>query len=310
MAKLYSIFGCMGSGKSEDLIRVYNNYTRKNLDTLVLKSSLDTRDEEEIKTRKGDSIPCITVHGEDNIYEILNKYDNIKAIIVDEAQFLDIEQVNQLWEICTLKDIPVFAYFIKINYKGEGFKASERLLTLSHDITEIKTICDCGSKATHHLLKVNHEYVFEGDDVVIGDSEFSSVCDKCWLTAKNKYDETNRTVVDKYRHKIGLDTERKILYKAKDCYYDEQEFYDIHFKKISSIHKKMSDSEIECLISILSRIYHEIILGVTKTYYPEGVGVTDKVRTILSFEYKFKLDFCYPDDPKEPGFYIIKFGDN
>lgn len=193
MSKLYFKYGCMGSSKSMDLLRTAHNYKQLGLNVEIIKPAIDTRDENVVRSRIGIEMPCTLFGIEENIYDMVRYMINcpisgksINCLLVDEAQFLSKEQVRQLWSIVQELDIPVIAYGLRIDYRGEGFEASKELMTLAHSIEELKTICGCGKKATHHLLRVNGEYTFDGEGIHIGDTEFQSVCGKCWLEAYNK----------------------------------------------------------------------------------------------------------------------------
>lgn len=184
--KLYFKYGCMGSSKSMDLLRTAYNYESLGKKVLILKSQLDTRDENVVRSRIGIENTCTLVSKTDDLFELVKSNRGIACVLVDEVQFLEVAQIEQLWKVAILLSIPVITYGLRIDYRGYGFPASERLMTLAHSIEEIKTICDCGKKATHHLLKVNGKPVFDGSSIHIGDTEFTSVCGECWLKAKNR----------------------------------------------------------------------------------------------------------------------------
>ena len=190
MAKLYFKYGTMGCSKSMDLLRTAYNYDKLGMKTIILKPEIDTRDVGVVRSRVGLEMECITFCKDQDLYKTITSSTelegNIDCVLVDEAQFMEVEQVKQLWEVVVRLDIPVIAYGLRIDYRGEGFQASKELLTLAHSIEEIKTVCKCGSKATHHLLKVNGEYTFSGDGIHVGDTEFTSVCGKCWNRAKDE----------------------------------------------------------------------------------------------------------------------------
>lgn len=187
MSKLFFRYGCMGSSKSAELLIVAYNYEQKGMQPLVLKPAIDTRDVGIIKSRVGISRDCTLFESDENLYDLVElfvEHRKVDCVLVDESQFMTVEQVRQLWEVAIGLDIPVICYGLKTDYKGCGFDASKELLVLAHEINEIKTICKCGKKATHHLLKVDGQYQFDGSGIFIGDTEFESVCGKCFLTTK------------------------------------------------------------------------------------------------------------------------------
>lgn len=186
IAKLYFRYGAMNSSKSAELLIVAYNYEQSGMNPLCLKPSTDTRDTN-IKSRIGLERKCLTFSNDTNLFELIHKNKDVKVVLVDEAQFITKKQAHELLEVVVKLSIPVMCYGLKLNYKGEPFDGSSELLSLAHDLQEIKTVCKCGSKATHHLLKVNGNYTFDGNGVFIGDTEYGSVCAKCWYKEKEKH---------------------------------------------------------------------------------------------------------------------------
>lgn len=193
MSKLFFRYGCMGSSKSAELLIVAHNYEKEGMNPIVLKPATDIRDVGVIRSRIGIERECILFDSNENLFNLIldknAKERKIDCVLVDESQFMTVEQVRQLWEVAVDMDIPVLCYGLKTDYKGHGFEASKELMILAHSLEEIKTICKCGKKATHHLLKINGEYQFKGNPVFIGDTEFQTVCGKCFLTVKKQHCE-------------------------------------------------------------------------------------------------------------------------
>ena len=111
------------------------------------------------------------------------------AIIVDEAQFLTPAQVDELYFLAKFYDVPVLCYGLRCDFRMEGFEGSTRLLQIADDIEELKTICQCGAKATQNLRLINGEPVFEGEQIEIDDHtkvEYDGVCGKCYLKLRMK----------------------------------------------------------------------------------------------------------------------------
>lgn len=189
MSKLYFKYGTMGSSKSMDLLRTAYNYEQMNMNVLLIKPSIDIRDNNEIKSRIGISKECILFNDNDNLFKLVETFNSslkLNCILVDEVQFCTKEQIKELFNITKKLNIPVICYGLRINYKGEGFEASKELFILADKIEEIKTICECGKKATHHLLKINNKYIFSGESIHIGDKQFKAVCGTCWLKARGE----------------------------------------------------------------------------------------------------------------------------
>ena len=127
----------------------------------------------------------------DDLFEIVEKLQKkkkkkISCVLVDEAQFLTREQVDQLMKVTTDLDIPVMAYGLRLNFRltDGGFEGATRLLQMAHDIDEIKTICECGRKATLNARFLKGKFLADGPDVLIDDGtsevEYRAICPKCY----------------------------------------------------------------------------------------------------------------------------------
>ena len=186
MAKLNFRYGAMNSGKTTILIQTAYNYEERNQKVIVIKPKVDTKGEEYIVSRVGIKRRVDELIGEnEKIIDKCSKYfENINCIIVDEAQFLKSEQIDELWYITKMYDIPVIAFGLRTDFKINLFEGSSRLLALSDDIQEMPTICRCGVKARFNVRKVNGQCVTDGESIVIDndkDVEYESVCGKCYI---------------------------------------------------------------------------------------------------------------------------------
>lgn len=194
MAKLYFRYGSMNSGKSTILMQVAHNYEERGMHVAVLKPGIDTKAESRIQSRIGleREVDHLVQKGED-IYEYFQKQENKpNAIIVDEAQFLEPEQVDQLMHLVVKDNIPVLCYGLRTDFKTEAFPGSARLLAIAHTLEEMKTICRCGSKGMFNLRMVNGEPVFEGEQIAIDGGDvvtYESVCAKCYYELLEKSKE-------------------------------------------------------------------------------------------------------------------------
>lgn len=186
MAKLYFRYSAMNAGKSTALLQVAHNYEERNMKVLILKPGVDKKGEDKVVSRL--SVERKVDYIIDDNYNIENiELKDISCILVDEAQFLNKEQINQLFNIAVIKDIPVLCYGIRTDFKGEGFEGSIRLLEIAHEIEEMKTICRCGKKAILNIRYVDEVPVFDGNQVVIDNDskiEYESVCGKCFIEKK------------------------------------------------------------------------------------------------------------------------------
>lgn len=194
MSKLYFRYGAMNSGKSTHLMQVAYNYEERGMKVILLKPFTDSKGGENLVSRLGvERKVDLVICEEDNVVEKVKRYieinGQINCILVDEVQFLKQEQIDNLFEIAVVLDIPVICYGLRTDFKMQGFEGSNRLLLLAHSIEEMKTICKCGKKAILNGRKVNGEFVFEGAQVAIDhvdDVEYESLCGHCYFKYKNK----------------------------------------------------------------------------------------------------------------------------
>lgn len=182
-AKLYFNYGAMGSSKTAQALMARFNYEEKGKKALMVKPSIDTRDGKDIvKSRIGLEYKCI------NISELQNKIDNrslieYDVVIVDEAQFLKSSEVDMLVGIVDSLGIPVMCYGLLSDYRGELFEGSSRLVVMADKLTEIKTICWCGRKATFNArFDKNGKVIKSGEQVILGaNDKYTSLCRKHWI---------------------------------------------------------------------------------------------------------------------------------
>ena len=193
MSKLYFRYGAMNSGKSTHLMQVAHNYEERGMKVILIKPATDKKGGDKLVSRLGVErkvdILCLEKM---NIYEEIQKWQEVKfkvnCILVDEVQFMTKEQVDQLFKIAVVLDIPVICYGLRTDFMMEGFEGSTRLLLLAHSIEEMKTICKCGRKAILNGRKIKGEFVFEGEQVAIDNIDnvqYESLCGHCYFRHKN-----------------------------------------------------------------------------------------------------------------------------
>ena len=191
MSKLYFRYGAMNSGKTTALLQVAHNYEEKGMRVLLMKPAIDTKGDNLIVSRLGISRPVdILLTKEDTIIKYLPDTDiPLGAIIVDEAQFLTPEQVNELYFITKALNIPILCYGLRCDFQMKGFPGSTRLLEIADSLEELKTICSCGKKATQNLRLVNNKPIFEGEQISIDNQDevkYDSVCGDCYLKLRGE----------------------------------------------------------------------------------------------------------------------------
>ena len=146
MSKLYYRYGAMNSGKTTLLLQVAHNYEERDMKVLILKPGIDSKGGNTIVTRIGLKRKVDHLIKEDeNLNNYLKKVKNdISCILVDEAQFLNRDQVDELFMFTKLRDVPVICYGLRSDFKTIAFPGSLRLFEVADILEELITICRCG----------------------------------------------------------------------------------------------------------------------------------------------------------------------
>ncbi len=185
MAKLYFKYGAMGSSKTAQALITKYNYEENDLNVWLIKPSADTRDGAAIlRSRIGLEATVEVIPPEVDIYArfLGHKAANCDVIIVDECQFLTEKQIDQLRAIVDERNIPVMCFGLRTDFQTHLFPGSRRLMEVADTIQEIKTICDCGAKATVNA-RINDGYIVtEGAQVVLGGNDsYIAMCHRCYV---------------------------------------------------------------------------------------------------------------------------------
>ena len=197
MAKLYFYYSTMNAGKSTMMLQASYNYQERGMQTLLLAPDIDNRDGDNIiSSRIGLSAPAISFHTADNVYSLIlsiGRKQTVDCIFIDEAHFLEKQQVKQLSDVTDELDIPVLCYGLRTDFQGNLFTGSEQLLAWADELTEIKTICHCGRKANMVLrIDADGNVIKQGAQIKIGgNDDYISVCRKCFKSGmiKRRNDE-------------------------------------------------------------------------------------------------------------------------
>lgn len=190
--KLYFKYGVMGCSKSAQALMTKFNYEQQGYNVLLMKPSLDNRDDNSekrfVKSRIGLQAEAIVFDTKQNLvtlFKTQNKIKKIGAIIVDECQFCSESQINQLKELT--KYAPVLCYGLKTDFKTKLFPGSKRLLEIADSLTELKSICECGRKATVNARFSNGKLVTTGAVIDIGgDEKYKAMCYECYTKLKKQ----------------------------------------------------------------------------------------------------------------------------
>lgn len=189
MAKLYFNYSTMNAGKSTVLLQASHNYRERGMDTYLMTARLDGRaGVGKIASRIGISADADTFGAEDNVFDMIKDrlaQGKVACVFVDEAQFLTRDQVWQLASAVDDLKVPVLAYGLRVDFQGHLFPGSAALLALADEMREVRTICECGRKATMVIRQDAHgNTITEGAQVQIGGNEtYVSLCRRHWREA-------------------------------------------------------------------------------------------------------------------------------
>ena len=185
MAKLYFKYGAMGSSKTAQALITKYNYEENDMKVWLIKPSADTRDGAQVlRSRIGLEAAVEAISPEVDVYaRFLGSHSrNCDVIIVDECQFLTEKQIDQLRTIVDERSIPVLCFGLRTDFQTRLFPGSRRLMEVADVIEEIKTMCDCGAKATVNA-RINDGYIVtEGAQVVLGGNDcYIAMCHRCYV---------------------------------------------------------------------------------------------------------------------------------
>lgn len=183
MAKLYFKYGAMGSSKTAQALITRFNYMELGMSVWLIKPSVDTRDGADmIKSRIGLEARAQVITPEQDIAAEYRKQPRHDVIIADEAQFFTPEQIDQLRRLVDEEDIPVLCFGLRTDFLTHFFPGAQRLMELADSLTEIKTVCACGRKATVNArIDGTGRIITQGDQVFLGGNDsYVAMCHKCW----------------------------------------------------------------------------------------------------------------------------------
>ena len=183
MSKLYFKYGAMGSSKSAQALITKCNYEELGMSVWLIKPSTDTRDGADIiRSRIGLECRAQIITPAEDIREAYRAIGRRDVIIADEAQFFSPAQIDQLRELVDDEDIPVLCFGLRTDFLTHFFPGSQRLMELADSLTEIKTICACGSKATVNArIDAQGHIVTEGSQILLGGNDsYVAMCHRCW----------------------------------------------------------------------------------------------------------------------------------
>ena len=186
MAKLYFKYGAMGSSKTAQALITKYNYEENDMKVWLIKPSADVRDGVNIlRSRIGLQAEVQVIPPESDVYQVFtqSRMGACDVIIVDECQFMTSEQIDQLRAIVNDFEIPVLCFGLRTDFQTKMFPGSLRLMELADAIEEIKTMCDCGAKATVNArIDCEGHIVTEGAQVLLGGNDaYIAMCHRCYI---------------------------------------------------------------------------------------------------------------------------------
>ena len=184
MAKLYFKYGAMGSSKTASALITKFNYEERGMTVWLIKPATDTRDGDDvIKSRIGLSAICRAIDKSEDVFDVFkNEALGVDAIICDECQFFTAEQIDSLRRIVDEAGLPVLCFGLRTDFLTHSFPGSARLFEIADSIAEIKTICECGRKATVNArISPDGRVVTRGRQVFLGGNDrYVAMCHRCW----------------------------------------------------------------------------------------------------------------------------------
>ncbi len=176
---IYFKYGCMNSGKSLELMKVAYNYRENGIYPVILKPTVDTRAQNEVVSRTGLKMEAFEV-GSDTMISSLLK-DDTSVVLVDEAQFIDPQKIEEIVAVAYENKIPSVMFFgLKNDFRGELFAGSKKIIELADKIEESTSICFCGKKARQNARVVNGKITKSGPTILVDDDlnkvEYVTLC--------------------------------------------------------------------------------------------------------------------------------------
>lgn len=183
MAKLYFRYSAMNAGKSTALLQVAHNYEEHGRKVLVYTAELDHRYGPGVVTsRLGPQRQSRTFDGSVQFFDELSNENGVACVLIDEAQFLSVDQVKQLHRYAHSQGVPVICYGLRSDFLGNPFPGAGFLLTLADSLEELKTICACGKKATMNVrIDDQGKRITQGEQIAIeGTTRYIQTCGSCF----------------------------------------------------------------------------------------------------------------------------------
>ena len=183
MAKLYFKYGVMGSSKTAQALITKFNYEEQGMRVWLIKPSADDRDGADVvKSRIGLSQQAQVIRPDESLKEAYRAVGRYDVIIADESQFFTPAQIDEMRELVDEEDLPILCFGLRTDFLTHFFPGSLRLMEVADSLTELKTICSCGAKATVNARIDGHgRVVTRGAQFLLGGNDsYVAMCHRCW----------------------------------------------------------------------------------------------------------------------------------
>ncbi|MGB8265320.1 MAG: thymidine kinase [Candidatus Velthaea sp.] len=188
MAKLYFRYSAMNAGKTTALIQVAHNYEENGRSVLIYTAAIDHRyGRGRVTSRLGITRDARSYDTQSRFEPVLEAAPGLSCLLIDEAQFLTVDQVRELHRLAHTRNVPIICYGIRSDFLGEPFPGSAYLLTLADSLEELKTICACGKKATMNpRVDERGARILSGDQIAIeGETRYVQLCGRCFYAQES-----------------------------------------------------------------------------------------------------------------------------
>lgn len=206
MSKLVFIYGTMGSAKSANILMQYFELKKNNKEVILLKSSIDTRDENFIRSRIGleQKVTC-TFDKEKSLCDLYYNYGSPKFILVDEAQFCSEKQITELKDLTINHDVNIYCYGLSTDFTSHLFEGSKRLFEVADEFKKLEMQClICGDEASINArIGKDNKVITKGAQIEIGSNDkYMALCYKCWKEKNNDSDAYTKESTTSVRRKV------------------------------------------------------------------------------------------------------------
>lgn len=169
-------FGPMDCGKSTLALQIDHNHARQGRHGVVLVRH-DRSGAPQISSRIGITRQATEVEEHTDLRQLVRSRwaagQRVDYLVVDEAQFLSCEQVEQLAELADDAQIDVYCFGIATDFQSKLFPGAQRLFELADELhpVQVEVLCWCGLSGRFNARIADDRILREGDTVMVADTE-------------------------------------------------------------------------------------------------------------------------------------------